>query len=150
VHLMSVEDSNSLVLPAGIDPAALPPLVVSPELNNGLWYRGYIGAYERRAQAESLRATLASRGLIGSASGVVERTPLALLLADSVRAVDVPTRLQALARRGVRAYPLARGDGLVALYAGAFRTEAEAAYLARTLQKAGVPARLVYRIGRSL
>jgi hypothetical protein len=38
----------------------------------------------------------------------------------------------------------------VALYAGAFRTEAEAAYLARTLQKAGVPARLVYRIGRSL
>jgi hypothetical protein len=147
----ATSDSLAFPMPTGIDPATLPSIVVAMELRGGdEWYRAYMGAYERREQAESLRTSLARRGVLGENSGETLRTPFALLLADSVRAVDVPGRLQALGRRGVRAYPLARGDGLVALYAGAYETRDQALYLARTLQKAGVPARLVYRIGRSL
>ena len=55
--------------------------------------------------------------------------------------------MQALAAKGVPTYPLSRGDGTVALYAGAFQTPAEAAYLARAARTAGVRAALVYRTG---
>ena len=41
-------------------------------------------------------------------------------------------------------------DGTVALYAGAFETPEEAAWLARAIQAAGVTPTLVYRTGRSL
>ncbi len=150
VQLGSSQSDGESFLPPGVDRATLPPLVVAPELGEGLWYKTYVGAYARREQAESLRASLAARRVVGEGSGMVTRTPFALLLADSVRAADAPQRIRALASRGVRAYPLARGDGLVALYAGAFDTQDKAAYLARALDSAGVPARLVYRFGRSL
>ncbi|MDF1506007.1 hypothetical protein, partial [Roseisolibacter sp. H3M3-2] len=146
----ATSDSAAFPTPTGVDPATLPVLVVAPTVEGTPWVDVYMGAFAQREQAESLRVSLARRGLLGAGSGQVRRTPFALLLADSVRAVDVPARLQALARRDVRAYPLARGGGLVALYAGAYQTQDQALYLARTLQKAGVPATLVYRIGRSL
>ena len=118
------------------------------------WDALYAGDARERLAGDThaaLEAQLARRGLSGSNStGEVLRVPLAMLLADSVRAVDAPARIRTLERRGVRAYPLARGGGLVALYAGAYGTAPEAAYLAQILKKAGVPATLVYRIGRSL
>jgi hypothetical protein len=58
--------------------------------------------------------------------------------------------VQALRARGVTVYPLSRGDGTVALYAGAFETPDEAALLAQSLRAAGLAPTLVYRTGRSL
>ncbi len=139
------------VFDARVDVATLPTLVVSlSQESDGPFYRTYVGAFRDRRSADSLLASLRERGAIGAESGGALRTPYALLLADSVRAADAPTRVRALAQRGVPAYVLSRGNGRVVLYAGAFRTREEAALLLRDLRRKNVAAKLVYRTGRSL
>jgi hypothetical protein len=139
------------ILDPRIDLATLPPAVVSlVQTTDGPFYRTYVGAYASRALADSLLASLRVRGAIGQQSGETRRTPYALLLADSVRAADAATRVQALATQGVNAYVLSRGNGRVVLYTGAFETREEAALLARDLRRKRIAAKLVYRTGRSL
>jgi histidine ammonia-lyase len=61
----------------------------------------------------------------------------------------VPTRLAALASRGVIAYALRQKDGSAIIYAGAYETSSQAAALAVSLRAAGVAPVLVYRTGRA-
>ena len=128
-----------------------PVLALTPVLQDGEpSYRLIVGAYRTRAQADSLLRDLQHRGVLGEESGRVVRAPYALLVEARVPAADAAKRVQALAARGVPTYPLSRGDGTVALYAGAFETAGEAAYLARTARAAGLSATLVYRTGSAL
>lgn len=125
-----------------------PVLALTPVLQDGApTYRLIVGAYRTRAQADSLLRDLQRRGVIGDSSGSVVRAPYALLVEPRVPATEAAGRVQALAARGVPTYPLSRGDGTVALYAGAFQTPDEAAYLARTARSAGVTTTLAYRTG---
>ncbi len=128
-----------------------PVIALTPVLEDGTtWYRLIVGAYPRREEADSLLAALRRRGIVGEQSGNVVRTPYALLLADRVPVVEVKGRVDALTAKNVPVYVLSRGDGTVALYAGAFQMPQDAAWLARQLQSAGVTPTLVYRTGRSL
>ncbi|HEY0778079.1 MAG TPA: hypothetical protein VGD56_08945, partial [Gemmatirosa sp.] len=128
-----------------------PVLALTPVLQDGEpSYRLIVGAYRTRAQADSLLRDLQHRGVLGDESGRVVRAPYALLVEPRVPAAGAAARVQALAARGVPTYPLSRGDGTVALYAGAFETADEAAYLARTARAAGVSTTLVYRTGSAL
>jgi hypothetical protein len=139
---------------ASLDPrtaATLSVIALTPVVEDGgPTYRMLVGALPTRAAADSLLGALQRRGVLGEGSGIVLRTPYALLVADHVPAQDAPGRVQALAKENVPVYPLSRGDGTVALYAGAFEQPEQAAWLARALQAAGMTPTLVYRTGRSL
>jgi hypothetical protein len=151
VYVVSGNTPDAASLDARVDLAAVPVLALTPLLDRGEpWYRLLVGAYGTRAQAESLLVALRRRAVLGPGSGSLVRAPYALLVADRVPASEVAARVGDLAGRGVPVYPLSRGDGTVALYAGAFETPDQAAYLARTLQAAGVAPVLVYRTGGSL
>jgi hypothetical protein len=139
---------------ASLDPRTMATLSVTaltPVLEDGApWYRLLVGAYPSRAGADSLLGDLQRRGVLGEGSGLVVRTPYALLVADHVPAADVRARVQSFLAKNIPLYALSRGDGTVALYAGAFERPEQAAWLARVLQTAGVTPTLVYRTGRSL
>ena len=66
------------------------------------------------------------------------------------RDITSGARVDGFLAKNVPVYALSRGDGTVALYAGAFERPEQAAWLARALQAAGVTPTLVYRTGRSL
>lgn len=129
----------------------LPVIALTPVLQDGApYYQLFVGAYPTATSAESLRTVMRRRALIGDSTGVIKRTPYALRVADRVPASEVPQRVADLARRSIPVYPMSHGDGTVALYAGAFETPDQAAWLARALRAAGLTPTLVYRTGRSL
>lgn len=148
VHLVSANTPEGAALDPGVDPAAVPVLALTPQRDSGApWWRLFAGAYPTRQRAESLLVALQRRGVLGAGSGTVVRAPYALLVADRLAPADAPARVEALSRRGVPTYLLSRGDGTVAVYAGAFEHPADAAYLATALRAAGVAPVLVYRTG---
>jgi hypothetical protein len=133
---------------AGADSTTATTAALTPQLEDGApWWRLFVGAYPTRQRAEAALAGLRERGVVGSGSGAVVRAPYALLVGEGLAAADASARADALARRGVRTYALARGDGTVALYAGAFERPADAAYLGEALKAAGVAPALVFRTG---
>jgi hypothetical protein len=154
VYIKTATSRQGASVDAYADPNAIPAFAIYPVLlasdGNRVWYRTTAGAYPKRVQAESLLTALRQRGVVNAASGGVVKLPYALLLEDRVPAAVVPRRILALRDKGVTAYPLSRGDGTVALYAGAFETADEAALLAQSLRGAGLSPTLVYRTGRSL
>lgn len=133
------------------DARELPLIALTPVLQDGApFYRLFVGAYPTAAAAESLRTVMRRRALLGDSTGEIKRTPYALRVADNVPATEVAQRVADLAKRSIPVYPMSRGDGTVALYAGAFETPDQAAWLARALRAAGLTPTLVYRTGRSL
>lgn len=131
--------------------ATLPSFALTPLLDRDApWYRLLVGAYPTRAEAERLLADLRARKVLGAGSGSIVRAPYALQLDARLPASDAPKRIGDLAAKGTAAYLLSNGDGTVGVYAGAFETPAQAAFLARNLQAAGLRPTLVYRTGRSL
>jgi hypothetical protein len=112
------------------------------------WYRALVGAWRDRAEAERFLEALRRDGTVDAESGRVLRAPYALQLAEGVAAAEVPAALARWSDRGVSAYALAQDDGRVRLLAGAFETPGQAAVLAVSLRDAGVPAAVVFRIGR--
>jgi hypothetical protein len=150
VFLVSANTPEGAALPSGVDPASVPEPALTPQMEDGSpWWRLLVGAYPTRQRAEAALADLQQRGVVGAGSGAVVRAPYALLVTDRLAAAEAPARVEALARRGVPTYPLSRGDGTVAIYAGAFERPEHAAYLAQALQAAGVPPVVVYRTGAS-
>ncbi len=150
VHVVSSNTPDGASIDWRVDRTP-PVLALTPVLQDGApTYRLIVGAYRTRAQADSLLRDLQRRGVVGDSSGSVVRAPYALLVEARVPAAEAARRVQALAAKGVPTYPLSRGDGTVALYAGAFQTAQEAAYLARAARAAGVAATLVYRTGAAL
>lgn len=111
------------------------------------WFRVTVGAATVRSEADALLARLRSEKIIGS--GSIVAVPLAFRIESNVAPSLVPTRLAALASRGVIAYALRQKDGSAIIYAGAYETSSQAAALAVSLRAAGVAPVLVYRTGRA-
>lgn len=126
-----------------IDAVALSPFMEGSDL----WYRVTVGAATTRVQAESLLTRLRTAKVIGS--GSIMAVPYAFRIESRVTADLVPTRLAALASRGIIAYALRQDDGSATIYTGAYESPSQATTLADTLRAAGVAPVLVYRTGRA-
>jgi hypothetical protein len=111
------------------------------------WYRVTIGASSARADAETLLARLRSERIIGA--GSIVSVPFAFRVEQKVNESIVPSRLAALASRGIIGYALRQTDGSATIYTGAFESPSQAAALADSLRAAGVAPVLVYRTGRT-
>ena len=111
------------------------------------WFRVTVGAAASRADAEALLARLRTEKIIGS--GSIVAVPLAFRIESNVTTSLVPTRLAALASRGVIAYALRQNDGSAIIYTGAYESPSQATALAASLRTAGVAPVLVYRTGRA-
>lgn len=126
---------------------ALEAVALSPVLEgNEQWYRVTVGAATARADAEALLTRLRNEKVIGS--GSIVSVPFAYRIESKVTPALVPTRLAALATRGIIAYALRQSDGSATIYTGAFESPLQAATLADSLRGTGVAPVLVYRTGR--
>lgn len=127
---------------------ALEAVALSPVMEGSeQWYRVTVGAAAARTDAEALLARLRGEKIIGS--GSIVSVPLAFRIETNVTGSLVPTRLAALASRGVIAYALRQNDGSATIYTGAYETPSQATALADSLRVAGVAPVLVYRTGRA-
>jgi hypothetical protein len=139
--------NSALVSREGPFPAA----TVAPVLLGAAsspWYRAISGAWVDREAAERWLATERSRGVLRASIGRVVAVPFALLLADSLSALTAESVVARWSAAGVRAYGLQQENGSVRVFAGAFETASQAAWLASTLRDAGETPRLAYRTGR--
>ena len=126
---------------------ALEAVALSPVLEgNEQWFRVTVGAATSRADAEGLLARLRADKVIGS--GSIVSVPFAFRVESKLTTSLVPTRLAALATRGIIAYALRQDDGNATIYTGAFETPLQATALADSLRAVGVAPVLVYRTGR--
>jgi hypothetical protein len=71
-----------------------------------------------------------------------------LLIERDVADAAVASRLAAFKARRLPAYALLQSDGTARVYAGAFKTPAEAVALYQVMKDAGIQTSLVYRTGR--
>ncbi|MCX5764348.1 MAG: SPOR domain-containing protein [Gemmatimonadetes bacterium] len=147
----TVAGANS-VLRDGEKAILLPAVTVSPVTLGGgtVWYQVIVGAYATRTDADDMLQLLRRRGVVRSEGGVVVRVPYALLVADGVSVSDAQAVVTEWRAKEIMAYALLQADGRVRVLAGAFETPAQAAPLAAQLRRAGVPATVVYRLGRML
>ena len=118
--------------------AGVPSLVTPvPQSGNGpVWYRVLAGSYATRAAAGEARADLWRRGIAGEGIGDLLRAPY------SYRAPS-DASLDGLRHRGLPAVRWSNGVILL----GAFETPEQAAFTQAALQRAGVRANLLPRMG---
>jgi len=126
-----------------LEAVALSPVMEGSEQ----WYRVTVGAAAARADAEVLLARLRTEKVIGS--GSIVSVPFAFRIETKVTTNLVPTRLAALAARGIIGYALRQDDGSATIYTGAYESPLQATALADSLRAAGVAPVLVYRTGRA-
>jgi len=115
------------------------PSLVTPVAQNehgAVWYRVLAGSYATRAAAGEARADLWHRGVAGEGIGDLLRAPY------SFRAPD-DASVEGLRRRGLPAIRWSNGVILV----GAFEAPEQAAFTKAALQRAGVRANLLPRMG---
>ena len=118
--------------------AGVPSLVTPvPQSDNGpVWYRVLAGSYATRPAAAEARADLWRRGIIAEGIGDLLRAPY------SYRA-PVDASIEGLRRRGLPAVRWSNGVILL----GAFESPEQAAFTKAALQRAGVRANLLPRMG---
>lgn len=126
-----------------LDAVALSPVMEGSEQ----WYRVTVGAAATRTDAEALLTRLRNEKVIGS--GSIVAVPFAFRIETKVTTNLVPTRLAALATRGIIGYALRQDDGSATIYTGAYESPLQATALADSLRAAGVAPVLVYRTGRA-
>lgn len=145
----TVAGANS-VLRDGEKAILLPAVTVSPVTLGGgtIWYQVIIGAYATRADADDMLQLLRRKGVVRTDGGVVVRLPFGLLVADGLSASEAHAVVTEWRGKEIMAYALLQADGRARVLAGAFETPAQAAPLAAQLRRAGVPATVVYRLGR--
>jgi hypothetical protein len=131
--------------------SALPAATAAPSIDGGvLWYKVFVGAFETRAEAESLRDSLRAAGPAGEIVEPIVTLPFAFLVANALPRDSVAAFRTRLAASGVVTYALVQADGTARVFAGAFTTPEEAMQLAPVLRSAGIQPRIVYRTGRPL
>jgi hypothetical protein len=132
---------------------------VTPEEMSGvLYYKVMAGMLDDTAQAAALRKRLvdghvASPDAAGGRSAIVQARPWAYDVGDFPSREAAQTQASALAARAIDTYavPVPRTDGSESwtLYAGAYPDSARAEPMKKMLEAAGLPARLVRRVGRA-
>ena len=125
------------VLAEGV-PAFVTPIALQGPDGSAVWYRVLAGAYATRDSAAAARAALWARGLAPRGQGDVLSAPYSLsftgLPPDSLRARGIPA-----VRWG--------GGGDSAVLVGAFETPEQASLTEAQLERAGIQATLVTRMG---
>jgi cell division septation protein DedD len=118
--------------------AGVPSLVTPvPQGEKGpVWYRVLAGSYATRAAANDARADLWQRGITGEGIGDLLRAPYSYHTPSG-------TSLDSLRRRGLPAVRWSNGVILL----GAFEAPEQAAFTQAALQRAGVRANLLPRMG---
>jgi hypothetical protein len=118
--------------------AGVPSLVTPvPQTGNGaVWYRVLAGSYATRTAANEARAGLWRRGIAAEGIGELLRAPYSLRAPQDAS-------LDALRRRGLPAVRWSNGVILL----GAFEAPDQAAFTQAALQRAGVRANLLPRMG---
>lgn len=116
-----------------------------------IWYKVLAGAFTDSSRAAQLLAALRRRHVISDSSGIVVRTPFALLV-DSVpseAAVLSKThkKIQDYSSRGLAVYSLMQRDGSARLYVGAFVKPEQSSLAASAARMAGLSPVLEYRTG---
>ncbi len=106
------------------------------------------GAFHDRDDAASLLRSLRRQRVLASGQGHVIDAPFAILLRSGLSAGEARSQLDAYRVKGMPAYSLVQSDGTVNIYAGAFRTIAEAQTLLEKLESDGPALRVVRRAGR--
>lgn len=106
------------------------------------------GAFHDRGDANSLLRSLRRQRVLASGQGHVIDAPFAVLVRSRQRADEARTQLDAFRVKGMPVYSLVQPDGTVNIYAGAFRTSAEAKTLLEKLEVDGAALRIVQRAGR--
>ncbi len=141
--------ANSRLAMRGVN---LPAPTLAPVLlgaDGRPWYRALTGAWRTRPEAEAFLATLRDRGLVRDDVGRVLRAPYALLLAEGVPPDRIAAALAQWESRGIPAYALLQDDGRARLFAGAFETSGQSAFVALSLRDIGVEPMLAFRTGRA-
>jgi hypothetical protein len=106
------------------------------------------GAFHDRDDAASLLRSLRRQRVLATGQGHVIDAPFAILVRSGVSAGDARSQLDAYRVKGMPVYSLVQPDGTVNIYAGAFRTTAEAETLLEGLDSNGTALRVVRRAGR--
>jgi hypothetical protein len=119
---------------AGVTPLVT-PVAIPGRRRATVWYRVLAGAYPTRDVAAAARAALWARGLAERGQGEVLRAPYSL-------ALEHPVPADRLRAQGI---PAVAWGPLVLL--GAFESAEQASVAVAQLQRAGVGATLVTRIG---
>jgi cell division septation protein DedD len=105
------------------------------------------GAFHDRDDANSLLRSLRRQRVLASEQGHVIDAPFAILIRSGLGAEEARSLLDSYRVKGMPAYSLVQPDGTVNIYAGAFRTIAEAEALREELE-GGAALRVVQRAGR--
>jgi hypothetical protein len=106
------------------------------------------GAFHDRTDATSLLRSLRRQRVVGNNQGHVIDAPFAILVSSGLNAEQAKAQLEAYRLKGMPVYSLVQPGGAMNVYAGAFRTTAEAEFLLKTLSADGATPRIVRRAGR--
>jgi cell division septation protein DedD len=106
------------------------------------------GAFHDRDDAASLLRSLRRQRVLATGQGHVIDAPFAILVRSGASAGEARSQLDAYRVKGMPVYSLVQPDGTVNIYAGAFRSTAEAETLLESLDSDGTALRVVRRAGR--
>lgn len=115
-------------------------------LGRQTWFRVHVGPVATRPAADSLLGALRAIGL-ATASAVVVAAPLSLALAGGLLRDSATAARDRLREAGLPVFILGQADRRFRLYAGAFETPAQAAFLLEILTSTGGTGELVPRVG---
>jgi hypothetical protein len=147
VELISANTQAGAILKLQKDGTKLPAATFAPALVQGnRWYKVVSGAFNSRAEAESLLAGFQRNNLVQGGEHVV-KVPFAFLV-DSVPATAVPGMVASYADRGQPVYALRQPNGKAWLLVGAFESLEQASLYMESLRASGIQPALVYRKGR--
>jgi len=123
------------------------PMIAPIRIGSRVWYRVYAGPVASQDAADSLLAAVRDAGLDRPRTAVPTLVPLSLAMrrvasADAARAERA--RLRGI---GVPAFVLGQSDGTYRLYAGAYATPEQAAYLDSLVTSIGSAGQLGPRVG---
>ena len=106
------------------------------------------GAFHDRTDANSLLRSLRRQRVLGSGQGHVIDAPFAVLVGSGASADEAKSQLEAYRLKGMPVYALVQPDGTMNIYAGAFRSAADAKSLLEALGDGDGALRVVQRAGR--
>jgi hypothetical protein len=123
------------------------PMISPVRLQRTLWYRVYAGPVDSQDSADSLLGAVRASGLDGSKAATVALVPLSLALRHVATPLAARAERGRLRAAGVAAFVLGQADGSYRLFAGAYDSPDQAAYLDSLLTSTGSAGQLGPRIG---
>jgi hypothetical protein len=149
ITLVTFNTQAGALLALGSNSATLRAGTFTPVLiRETPWFRVVAGAYPDSASAAALLDSLRAGGVSDAGRAVIERFPYALLVERDVPDDAVASRVSRYTTRRLPVYALLQSDGTARIFAGAFKTPAEANLLYDAMRTAGIQTSLVYRTGR--